>query len=70
MTSERECGRAGDHASTRSGDSQFGCCCVLLRRRVVVSCRVESSWAGLVPDPGRFDGCNVGSITKRGEMVA
>lgn len=60
MTSERECGRAGDHASTRSetrNSEAAGCCC-----GVLLSCRVESSWVGLVPDPGRFDATSAGSL--------
>lgn len=42
------------------GDSQFGCCWVLLRRRRVVSSRVE-----LVPGPGRFDATSARSVTGR-----
>lgn len=45
MTSERESGRAGDHASTRSetrNSEAAGCCC-----GVLLSCRVGASRVGL-----------------------
>lgn len=46
MTSERECRRAGDHASTRSEtrNSDARCCCGGVLSCRVVSSRVELGW--------------------------